>query len=491
MMRILSSIVVLAVFVCAPSPAGAFEKTKLGVVVVVDQMRADYLERNFSFSGGFKRLASEGAVFTQARHLHLPTETAPGHAVISTGRLPAAHGIVANDWYDRVAGTETYCVADAPFGLGPEHLDGPTLADGLKASDPKARVFAVSSKDRAAVILGGRRADLALWFDRFSGEFTTSSYYYRRPAWLDAFNAKLKASALLPVEGGRVDSRTLATPALDRAVAELASELVRREKAGRGAGTDLLLVSFSGTDTVGHRFGTEAPEMVAQLRSLDGLLGGLIADWSRSSKGSLVLALTSDHGAIPAPEDPMGKAMGVKRLDWDAFDAGLEQALQKRWPAPRPWIVSNQVPHLYLDRARAEGLGLDWLVFLKEAAAVLSGLEGVARVVVAEQIPSLGAGDPLAKILRRSYRPDRCGDLILIVAENYLLHDKVPGTSHGSAWLYDSHVPLVFWGRGVKAGHFGGPAAVVDLAPTFARLLGFDYPPGDGAAVRLEALADH
>ncbi|HAZ09121.1 MAG TPA: hypothetical protein DCZ01_11520 [Elusimicrobia bacterium] len=488
-MRRISSVVVLAVFVCAPSSASAFAKPKLGVVLVVDQMRADYLERDASFSGGFKRLASQGAVFTQARHLHIPTETAPGHAAISTGRLPAVHGIVANDWYVRVAGAETYCVADAPFGLGPAHLDGPTLADGLKASDPKARVFAVSSKDRAAVILGGRRADLALWFDRFSGEFTTSSYY-RRPAWLDAFNAKLKASALLPVEGGRVASQTLATPALDRAVAELVSELVRREKVGRGPGTDLLLVSFSGTDTVGHRFGTEAPEMVEQLRSLDRLLGGLLVDWSRASKGSLVLALTADHGAIPAPEDPMGKAMGVKRLDWDAFAADLEKILQKRWPAPRPWIVSNQVPHLYLDRARAEGLGLDWLSFLKEAASVLSKLEGVARVVVADQVPVLGVDDPLAQILRRSYRPDRCGDIILIVAENYLLHDKAPGTSHGSAWLYDSHVPLVFWGRGVKAGHHDGPAAAVDLAPTFARLLGFDYAPGDGAAVRLEAQAE-
>ncbi|MEK7381872.1 MAG: alkaline phosphatase family protein [Elusimicrobiota bacterium] len=487
-MRRIVSIVFLSVFVLSASAAGAFEKPRLGVVVVVDQMRADYLERDPVYSGGFKRLAAEGAVFTRARHLHIPTETAPGHAAISTGRNPSVHGIVANDWFDRVSGRETYCVADASYGIGPEHLDGPTLSDGLKASDPQARVFAVSSKDRAAVTLGGRRPDLVLWFDRVAGEFTTSSYY-RRPAWLGAFNAKLKASGLLAVKDGKVPSAVLATPALDRATADLASELVRRESVGRGSSTDLLLVSFSGTDTVGHRYGTQASEMTTQLRAVDALLGKLLAQWSKASGGSLVLALTADHGAIPEPEGPMGKALGVKRLNWETFAADLEKALQKRWPAPKPWIVSNQVPHLYLDGVQSARMGLDWLAFRTEAAGVLSGLGGVARVVVADQVPFLDAADPLASALRRSYRPDRCGDLLLIVAENYLLHDKVPGTSHGSAWFYDANVPLVLWGRGVKPGRYDGPAAVVDLAPTFARLLGFDYPPGDGAAVRFEALA--
>lgn len=479
----------LALFVFWAPEAAASGKPRLAVVVVVDQMRADYLERDPSFSGGFKRLAAEGAVFTDARHLHLPTETCPGHAVISTGRGPAVHGIVANDWFDRASGSETYCAADEPYGIGPGHLDGPTLADGLKAADPDARVFAVSSKDRAAVTLGGRRADLALWFDRVAGEFTTSSYY-RRPAWLGAFNARLGAAGLLAVKDGKVPSAVLATPALDRVTADLASELVRREGIGRGSSTDLLLVSFSGTDTVGHSHGTQGPQMSAQLRSVDGLLAGLLAQWSKASGGSLVLALTADHGAIPEPEGPMGKALGVRRLDWDAFAADMEKALQRSRPASKPWIVSNQVPHLYLDRAQAAALGLDWSGFRREAARVLSALDGVARVVLPEDIASMDAADPLAPVLRRSYRPDRSGDLLLIVAENYLLHDNVPGTSHGSVWGYDAHVPLVFWGRGVKPGRYGAPAAVADLAPTFARLLGFDYPPGDGAAARLEALAE-
>ena len=192
--------------------AGAQAAVRLGVVVVVDQMRPEYLDRSDLPDGGFRRLRREGAVFTNARHLHIPTETGPGHAALSTGRGPAVHGIVANDWYDRSTGSETYCVQDSVYGIGPEHLRGPTLADALKANDPRTRVFAVSGKDRGAVLLGGRKADVVLWFDRVKGEFTTSSYY-RRPSWLAAFNAELKKAGLLPVKGARVPKELVASPA--------------------------------------------------------------------------------------------------------------------------------------------------------------------------------------------------------------------------------------------------------------------------------------
>ena len=477
-------IVVLALFAGPASAAGA--PPKLGVVVVVDQMRADYLERDPAFTGGFKRLAREGAVFTEARHLHIPTETGPGHAAISTGRAPVTHGIIANDWFDRATGSNTYCVADNPYGIGPGHLDGPTLADALKASRPDARVFSISGKDRAAVLLGGRRPDLALWLDRSKGVFTTSSYY-RRPEWLDAFNARLRASGLLPLKDGKLPAEVLASAAVDEATARLVEELQAREKVGRGPGTDLLLVSFSATDTVGHRYGTEAPEMAAQLRALDSILGRLLGEWEKESGGSLELALSADHGAIPSPEDPSGRALGVRRLDWDAFTASMEAALQKRWPAPgERWILANDVPHVYLNRGLSIKRGLDWLDFRREAAKVLVGLTGVGRAVLTTDIPVLPDSDPLAAVLRRSMRPGRAGDLFLIVGEKFLLHDQPVGTSHGTPWDYDAHVPLVFWGRGVRAGRFSAAASPMDIAPTLGRLLGVDYAPGDGGALRTE-----
>ena len=470
-----------ALLLCA---SGAAAAVRLGVVVVVDQMRPEYLERSDLPDGGFRRLRREGAVFTQARHLHVPTETGPGHAAISTGRSPAVHGIVGNDWYDRVAGSDTYCVADSVYGTGPEHLRGPTLADALKASDAGARVFSVSGKDRAAVLLGGRKPDVALWFDRVRGEFTTSSYY-RRPSWLGAFNAELRKTKLLPVKDGRVPKDLVASPAYDAALDLLVAELVARERVGRGASTDLLLVSYSGTDLVGHRWGVDAPQMDAQLRSLDAITGRLLARLETASGGSLALALSADHGAIPPPEDPSGRALGVRRFNWDAFAALLEKTLQDRWPLKdAPWIVSNQLPNLYLNRRAAEELGLDWHEFLKQAAKVLSGVDGLAGVYVP------GAkGTPFDEQFRRSYDPGRSGDLLAITAQNVLLHDTIPGTSHGTPWDYDARVPLVFWGRGVRPGRVEAPAATVDLAPTLGRLIGLDYPPGDGAALRLEALA--
>lgn len=475
----------LAAALAAPASAAP---PRLGVVVVVDQMRPEYLDRSDLPDGGFRRLRREAAIFTGARHLHAPTETCPGHAAISTGRLPREHGIVGNDWYDRVAARDVYCAEDAAYGLSPARLQGPTLADAFKASVPGGRVFAVSGKDRGAIMLGGRRADLVLWFDRFSGEFTTSSYY-RRPAWLDAFNARLKKTGLQPVEGKRVPKERIASPATDQALDLLVEELMRRERVGRGPGRDLLMVSYSGTDLVGHAHGLETAAMDAQLASLDILLARLLARARAASGGDLALALSSDHGAIPAPEDASGKARGVVRHDWAGFAKSLEDALQKKWPAPgRRWILSAQTPHIYLDRSLAAEKGLDWPDFKRRAAKVLAKAPGAHRALSAEDAAALPAGDPLAALLRRSYEPSRGGDLWVLMAENALLHDQAPGTSHGTHWDYDARVPLAFWGRGVKPGRYDGPAATVDLAPTLGRLLGLDYAPGEGAAVRAEAL---
>jgi predicted AlkP superfamily pyrophosphatase or phosphodiesterase len=441
-------------------------------------MRADYVERVFA------RLRDEGAVFTSARHTHVPTETAPGHAAISSGRLPRTHGIVANDWYDRVLGRDTYCMEDALYGLSPERMQGPTLADGLKAVSPESRVFAVSSKDRSAITMGGRKADVALWFDRMKGEFVTSAYY-RRPAWLGAFNEKLKKSGRLALKDGRVPSAALAAPALDQVTRELVSELLAREKPGRGKAPDLLMVSFSGTDTVGHTHGISGEPMRAQLESLDKEFSILLAQLEKASGGELVLALSSDHGAVPEPEGEAGKALGIQRYDWRGYGQALEAALQKKWPSEKRRILSNQIPHLYFDPAFAASAGLG------ELAKTLAAQEGVHRVYdPAALLAGKHDADPLAQRLKWSIRPDRSGDLLVILKEEVLLHDKVPGTSHGSPWDYDARVPLVFWGKGVRPGRHDVPAAVVDLAPTMARLIGFDYPAGDGGAVRLEALAE-
>lgn len=486
-MRKSSSFAVLVFFLALPASASDAARTRLAAVIVVDQMRPEYLDRSSLPDGGFKRLREGGARFLEARHLHLPTKTAPGHAAIATGRLPAVHGLVANAWYERSPAGETECVADASYGVGPEHLSGPSLPDALKAGDLRARVFAVSMKKDAAVPLGGRRPELVLWFEQDKGEFTTSAYY-RRPSWLGAFNARLKRSGLYAP--GAVSKLSMAAPATDEALDLLVAELVSRERVGRGPATDLLLISYSGTDIVGHRYGTQAPEMDRQLVALDGILGRLLRRLEAASAGSLVLALTADHGAIPTPEDPAGRALGVSRKDTAAFCAELVTAMGKEWPEQKPWLLSCLIPHVYLDRGLAEARGQSWPRFKRLAAAVLARVDGVGRALSDDDALALPAADVLAAALRRSLYPGRSGDVQVIMAENVLLHDQASGTNHGTLWDYDARVPLLFWGRGVKAGPLAGPAAVVDLAPTLGRLMGLDYPAGEGAMVRVEALAE-
>jgi hypothetical protein len=177
----------------------------------------------------------------------------------------------------------------------------------------------------------------------------------------------------------------------------------------------------------------------------------------------------------------------VLRLDAKSFDSAMEEALQKRWPAPGVrWILSADVPHVYLNRELALQKGIDWLDFRREAAKTLGAVPGVDRVVLNTDIQELPDSDPLAELLRRSMRPGRGGDLWVLIGENVLLHDQPTGTSHGTRWDYDAHVPLVFWGRGVSAGRFAAAASPMDIAPTLGRLLGLDYPAGDGGALRSE-----
>ena len=485
-MRKILSFAALGLLLTLPALAQA-NSTRLAVLIVVDQMRPEYLDRSSLSDGGFKRLREGGARFLEARHLHLPTKTAPGHAAIITGRLPSVHGIVANAWYERSPAGVTDCVADVSFGVGPEHMSGPSLPDALKAADPRARVFAVSMKDDAAVILGGRRPELALWFEQGKGEFVTSAYY-RRPAWLDAFNARLARSGLYVP--GAVTKQAMAAPATDAALELLVEELVSRERVGRGPSTDLLLISYSGTDMVGHRYGTQAPEMDRQLSALDAVLGRLLRRLEAASRGSLVLALTADHGAIPTPEDSAGRTLGVRRKNTPDFCAELQAALGKEWPEPRPWLLSCLIPHIYFDRGLAEARGQSWSEFKRRAAAVLARVDGVGRALSDDDALALPASDALAAPLRRSLRPGRSGDALVIMAENVLLHDQASGTNHGTPWDYDARVPLLFWGRGVKPGQLAGPAAVVDLAPTLGRLLGLEYPAGEGATLRVEVLAE-
>lgn len=456
---------VLAAFLAVPALAA--EPPRLVLVISVDQMRGDYLDR-FQWKAGFAKLKAEGAVYADAHHAHVPTETGPGHSVILTGKLPAQHGIVGNEWYDRASRKTVYNMADSVHGVGPENLAVYTLGDALKARDPKTRVVGVSLKDRGAITMAGKRADLAVWYDSKKEAVVTSSYYGAAPSWLEGYKAP--------------KSVTL-SPAGDELVLRLAEEALKRYDLGKDAVADVLTVSFSAPDYVGHRFGIDGPELKAQYEALDVTLGKLLeAAEKRAGKGRLLVALTSDHGVVPAPEDASGKAQGVKRQGWDAFGAALEAELQKAAPAPgRKWVVGNFIPNIYLDRALAEERGVDWSDFLDKAAAAALKQEGVAEVYTSETYVK-------SDVVRRSYYPGRSGDLVIVPKRNVLFTDYPGGTSHGTPYDYDTHVPVIFWGPSFRAGTYRDKAWVADLAPTLAQVLGVAFPPIEGSKVRAEAL---
>lgn len=464
---------------CLALPAAA--APKLLVIVSVDQMRADYFDRYATqFSSGLKTLFEQGAFWTEAHHTHIPTETGPGHSVILTGKYPGGTGIVGNGWWDRASSTDVYCVRDSVHGLGPENLLAYTLGDALKAKDPASRVVSLSMKDRAAILMGGKKADAAIWFDKKNGEFTSSSYYGAKPGWLAGFNAKLRAR-------GVKAKKFLATPEADRVLLELVEEAALEYQVGVDTHTDILAVSFSATDYIGHEYGPDSPEMKKQLMQLDNTLGELIGFLTvQLGKDNFDLVLTADHAVIPVPEQAAGKKMGGRRVLKSKLEDEFEKILQALHPAPgKKWLMKSLkpdvyfLPNIYLNRALAEREKLDWPSLLKEAAKAFREVDGVAQIYVPGE---WDARDRYAEVHRRSYNPLRSGDLIMLPKEGVLADDG-DLTGHGSPYRYDTNVPLVFFGVDFKTGLFAEFTRVTDLAPTCARLLGVDFPPTDGSRV--------
>lgn len=481
-MRIMT---VLSLF-CLLAPR-ALAAPRLVVVVSVDQMRADHFDR-YAYTKGLKRLRAEGAFFTDAHHVHLPTETGPGHAVILTGRFPGETGIVGNEWWDRASHRETYCMDDSGHGIGPEHFQSYTLGDLLKAKDPLSKVVGVSLKDRAAILMAGKRADAAYWYDRKQGAFVSSSYYGAVPAWLAGFNAGLRRpGGALAAGTTTLFSIVSRSPDADLMVRDLVGEVLARHELGRDEHTDILAVSFSATDYIGHKWGYEGPEMKAQLLALDGFLADLIAMAERAAgPGGFDLVLTADHAALPLPEGKEGRALKAQRLGWTAFGDKVEELLQALSPAPgRRWLVGNYIPNLYIDRSLAEEKGVDFTSFARQAALRIKSLPGVEHVYVGGEFQ---AGGPYVEGFKRSYFPGRSGDLLVLAKYGVLFDDYGGGTSHGTPYAYDTHVPVVFWGPDFKQGLYKETVRVADIAPTLAALLGVEFTPSLGSVSRAEIL---
>lgn len=508
-------------------PAGA---PRLVVMVVVDQLRADQLERVrplLADDGGLRRLVEEGVSYSQAHHGHAMTYTGPGHAALATGQHPARSGIVANEWTDRESGERVSAVEDDDGEVGPGRLLVTSIGDWVKERYPRARVMAASGKDRGAVPIVGHAGDGAFWYEVGEGELAASAYYGEEPAWLEAFNERglppelfaggewvplpvdptaAAAAGFEPFDRGPFDRglpRLLGgfdwvpgsgywgaiyrSPFVDEHLARLARVLIVEEQLGADEWPDLLGLSFAALDNVGHAYGPWSLEALDVLLRLDRALGEIFALLDqRVGRDAYLVALSSDHGVAPMPEI-VAAGGGEARRAAAAEVRCLRQAtaaVAERF-GDGVWLDDDG----YLDRDFLAERGIDPRRAEAAAEAALAGCSGIEAVWTRGEIealppgPTPAPGSPgwLPALYRNTFHPERSPDVLLQAAPDFL---PIAGshTTHASPHPHDTHVPLVLWGRGLAAGTVSRPVLTVDLAPTLAALL--DVPTPDDLAGR-------
>lgn len=498
---------------------------KLVVVLVVDQMRSDYLERLGTGSeGGLRRIMREGAMFPDAAYTYLNTVTCPGHATVGTGALPYRHGMILNEWYDRKAGAVQPCTKDDSTTLvsyggftgtsdSPRNLLVPTLADQVRER-AKGRVVTMSIKPRSAIALAGRKGDSVVWFDD-RGAWATSSHYTKEPVpflanfvaanRLDADVNKVwdrmsdsatyqhadDAAGERPQTGwtrtfphplareGKADSgfltRWKASPFADEYLARMAAAAVDALNLGRGEGIDFLGVSFSTLDTVGHAFGPNSHEVQDIVLRLDLTIGRLLDHLDKTvGRDRYVVGFSSDHGVAPIPEQSGGGRQAGKEIV-GAINAALVPLL-----GPGQHATTNAYTDIYLAPGVPERLKKD----AKGRAAALDAarsLPGITHAFMADELDTREArtsSDPVKRAAALGYHKGRSGDLIVVPRENWIL--STAATTHGTLHGYDTRVPVMFYGAGVQAGRYDAAASPADVAPTLAMLARIRFDTMDG-----------
>lgn len=519
---IILALLALGAFTAAQQPP-AGPDTRLVLLVAVDQFRYDYLTRFRSeYSQGLKRLLTDGAVFSEAYLEHYPTVTAIGHATMLTGATPSVSGIVGNDWFDRETAATVTSVSDPAVKLLGSTTDAPasphrllvtTVGDQIKMASPLARgvpeapkVIGISLKDRSAILPAGRGADAAYWWDTKTGSFVTSTYYMTdAPAWVTAFNNRkipdsmagkpwslLAKSAgpvrqLPPAPGPKLYEAVYGSPFGNELLLDFASEALQQERLGQRGTTDLLSVSFSSNDSVGHTYGPDSPAVHDIAVKTDRIIGQLL---DRVDKlvglQHTIVALTADHGVAPLPETLKERSLPGGRMTSKELFGPIESALAAKYGEGK-WVLATAGSSPYLDYDLIASRKLDPVEVRRTAAAAAATVPHVARVYTRDQL-MLGnaAEDVIGRRVMRGFNAQRSGDLEIIL-EPYWIR-QATGATHGTPYNYDAHIPLVLMGRRIAAGEYADHVALNDLAPTLTSLLSVQPPAGSAGRVLTEAI---
>jgi len=497
--------------------------TRLVLLIAVDQFRYDYLTRFGSdYTEGFKRLLTQGAVFTNANLEHYPTVTAVGHSTMLSGATPSVSGIIGNDWFDRETGATVTSVSDttvkvlgSPSGsaASPRRLLVSTVGDELKLSSGAAkgspdapRVFGVSLKDRSAILPVGRGANAAFWWDTKTGAFVTSTHYFPAlPAWVQAFNDRKLADAdagaswtgmsspwsemrKLPTErGAALYDAVYGSPYGNDLLADFAIELLNREQLGTRNTTDLLSVSFSSNDSVGHTYGPDSPQVRDIAIRTDRTIGRLLAQIDKLvGLQHTLIAFTADHGVARVPEVLREAGLPGGRMTTKELFDPIQQALTERFGAGK-WLLGTAGSSPYLNYELIDSLRLDPVEVRRVAATAALKVPHVARVYTRDQLLRGEVGnDRVASRVLRGFNSQRSGDLEIILEPFWMR--QAEGTTHGTPYNYDAHIPLILMGSRIAPGEYDGQVALNDLAPTVATLISVEIPAGSSGRVLTEAL---
>ncbi len=527
------------------------KRPRLAVVIVVDQLRADYLDRFDDLflppgtsgrdAGGFRYLRERGAQFPSARYKHFPLFTALGHAVVSTGGYPYKTGIVGNEWFDVATRKPMYSVADesakvvtddkssTATPMSPRNLRSSTLGDELKmATGGRAKVVSLALKDRPAILLGGRLSDASIWFDDSTGNWISSDFYCktnRLPAWVETLNARkmpasrfgqtwassvnmasvashtwkpsgapplrpiygLGAQFPHPIDGGVAapgqnyyKAWTL-TPWANQFVFDTAEQAVQSEQLGRDETPDLLAFNLATNDYVGHAFGPDSPEVMDISVATDRQLSQFFRFLDRAVPGGLAnvtIALTADHGVSPIPEDLQASGFRSGRIQETAVISAAQNALSAKFGAGE-WILDYVEPTLYLDNDALAKAGANPQDAQQIAARAIAKLDGIYDTYTRTQIET-GAllRNDIGARLSLGFHPKVSGDVMVITESNYFI-EPAPfknNTTHGTVYSYDTQVPMLLAGAGIRAGTYREDVGPADIAPSLAAILGISRP---------------
>lgn len=504
---------------------GTSDRPKLAVLLVFDQMRGDYVEkwRPLFGEGGFKRLEDEGAWFKNCHYPYAYTITAPGHTSISTGTTPSRHGIIANDWYDRATG-ETVTAASAPpdqkrLGFGPYRRKSQSIGDVLlDVLTGKARVASMSIKERSAILLAAMKAQVCYWFDAKSGQFTTSTYYREtRHPWVKKFNEQKLADQWLgkswdrarkdldytkfsgpddvfgegsgysqgigfphPYRLGKDKDAAKAreklhmavenSPAGNEILFEFAKTALAEEKLGQTGTTDLLCISFSSNDIVGHCWGPDSQEVLDITLRSDAMVKELLDLLDRTvGKGKYVVAVSADHGVCPLPEVSRKLGKDAGRIAPELLTTQTEAFLNKTYRQGGEKVTWFETPKkqnswIYLNRATLKSLKLDSAEVERKAADWIRSQPGVLYAFTRADMAGPVPEDVTAvrDAVKRSYVAESSGDIMVVLKPYFIFSspilsqnpdkDSAYRTGHGTPHPYDTHVPLLVMGPGIRPG---------------------------------------